>query len=712
MTHDRTSEAINLDNRKRFDEIFKAHIEGNCTYPPPVLAAGTTTSVTFYQFLEDNMLWAWQEVWREVERNISGETYSERFSFISEYERPPYVWSLFKEEVRLICDEDDHIIFYEGPIIVPDTVGEIETYPSVSLDGAYPKHFEILYGTADGNGVWHYDADNYGDESVDWKIEGAQGKASGSSEQDNAYEDRFGDDWVFSLDERFKNILFDYSEPSDFYHSQDIDGGYVKKKYCTGMMVRIPRSSLIYLPKNKTEEPISIIGESASSDSFNFVVSPQAELDSAQQGIGANTWKGTATFECQEVKNKVISKIIIRGKYGRLFHDVTSTNLYGQTVTTLTQDIYVIPGVTINGTTVDGETNYSPRGLSSSSSIHVMPRERQQQDTMMYNYELVFRFPLSPIEMLKKGYNSFTITLHGGYSSYFINVSEMLIETATYKETSTENIKVWERKYIVSEGNVEWKNVDGPEELLHYKRGGGVHFNYNSYPNQIIKTQNKMRGVFADVPFKGIDQDEPISVTYDNLFSIEVDEQRLLYDKAMALDPDVSSITYRTISPPSLYYFFNFVLRNTSFAGVGSCVFIMTNAEWEKLKLVKDLLQTEYWRTGGHYYKWSDYYEFQSCMVGWHNSMASAIGGGPQGAYATDFERVFYGQFKHVDHTGYGNPLAGAETPVDPGNSYYSLRFYFEKARYERYEQMTGQQPDGGFDLVSRANVYNPSSGS
>jgi hypothetical protein len=305
--------------------------------------------------------------------------------------------------------------------------------------------------------------------------------------------------------------------------------------------------------------------------------------------------------------------------------------------------------------------------------------------------------------MLKKGYTSFTITLHAGADSYFINVAEMLIETATYKSDSAESIKVWERKYVVSKGDVLWRNVDGTDGLLHFKHGGGVHFNYTSFPNEVIKTQNKMRGVFADVPFRGVDEDESISITYDNLFDREVNEQRFLYEKALSLDQDVSMIVYNTIVPPTFEYFLH---------GVGSayvCIFYLSNARWDSLKMVNDFLQTEYWRTGGHYYRWSDWYIFQSCMVGWHNSMASAITGGPQGAYDTDFEKVFYGQFKHVDHTGFGNPIAGAEQPVSVLNSYYSLRFYYEKARYDNYYTMTGHEPDGGGDLVSRANIYNQS---
>ena len=55
----------------------------------------------------------------------------------------------------------------------------------------------------------------------------------------------------FSFDERFKNILFDNSTPSDFYHSQDIDGNYIKKKYSlaigeqTAEMVKIQIGSAL-----------------------------------------------------------------------------------------------------------------------------------------------------------------------------------------------------------------------------------------------------------------------------------------------------------------------------------------------------------------------------------------------------------------------------------------------------------------------------------
>jgi hypothetical protein len=713
MTYDKISEVIGAGSdispysRKRFDEIFQKHVEGNCTYPPPVMAAGNTTSVTFYQFLNENTVWAWQELWKEVERNIQSGKSSERLDFISEYERPPYVFSLFKEEVRLICTEGSHEIVYTGPIMAeestategqgkPETGGaSIETYPSVSLDGVNKKSFEIIYGSPDGNGIWTYDANAYNDSSVDWKIEGASGKKDGSSEEGNIYEDCFGPSWVFSLDERFKNMLFDSSATSsqesetdnDFYSRQNDDGTYEKLKYNTGMMVRIPKNRLIYLPKDKIDETITVSNTSASSTSFTFTVTSGAELDSQQSSVVGNTWLGSAIFDCP-TSNAVISKVSIKGKYGRIIYDDVNKNKVERT--------YVIPGFTLVGTTNDGETGYAPRGLATNSSDYtLLTRSNTSNATELKDYELIFKFPMSPIEMIYKKFQSFIMTLHSN-SNYFINVSEIRIETAKYKTETSENIKVWERKYMTSEGALNWKNLDGTESLLRYKHGGGVHFPFSSYPDEIIKSQDKMRGVFCDVPYYGMDKDIKIAATYDNLFTVEVDEQEKLYNKSIALDPDATSMVYRSICPPPLNIFFNQVVKTIDYSGLGSALFILSNVEWSKHYLVKQFLQTEFWRTGGHFYKWSDTFQYQSCMVGWHNYA---------GVYATDFEETFTGSFKHVDHTGYGNKIAGAEEPVDPGNSYYSLRFYYEQARYERYENVTGQTPDAGGDLVSKANI-------
>ena len=58
-------------------------------------------------------------------------------------------------------------------------------------------------------------------------------------------------------------------------------------------------------------------------------------------------------------------------------------------------------------------------------------------------------------------------------------------------------------------------------------------------------------------------------------------------------------------------------------------------------------------------------------------------------------EDVFSGYYAHVDHQGIGTPLeANASKPIDPGNSYYSLRFYVQQAKYDRQMILSGGEPE------------------
>jgi hypothetical protein len=57
-------------------------------------------------------------------------------------------------------------------------------------------------------------------------------------------------------------------------------------------------------------------------------------------------------------------------------------------------------------------------------------------------------------------------------------------------------------------------------------------------------------------------------------------------------------------------------------------------------------------------------------------------------------EDTLKAKYKHIDHVGQGNPLSGPEEVVDPGNSYYSLRFYTQQAKYDRAMILAGGDPE------------------
>jgi len=170
------------------------------------------------------------------------------------------------------------------------------------------------------------------------------------------------------------------------------------------------------------------------------------------------------------------------------------------------------------------------------------------------------------------------------------------------------------------------------------------------------------------------DDERIVGVTYDNLHETEAKEQRDLYEYAYNLDPSSDTINYAPVAPYKCEAFLNTI--GESFPSAN----LVINSEklpFERHWRYKDFKQYDFWRPGGHYYTWSSNFRREKCM----------LFGGP--------ENVFSGRYIHVDHAGIGTPLErDASKPIDPGNSYYSLRFYTQQAKYDRAMILAGGDPE------------------
>ena len=100
--------------------------------------------------------------------------------------------------------------------------------------------------------------------------------------------------------------------------------------------------------------------------------------------------------------------------------------------------------------------------------------------------------------------------------------------------------------------------------------------------------------------------------------------------------------------------------------------------KWDLHTRAKGYKSYEFWRPGGHYYEWNTNFRREKCMLF-----------GPA-------EDVFTARYEHVEHTGVGTPVGGPSEPVDPGNSYYSLRFYTQQAKYDRAMILAGGELEEG----------------
>ena len=696
-------ETIDDSTRYRFDDLFEVHFKGNCTYPPPALPTfvGNATYVNYYSFKVADASWAWQEYWKDIERNLDTDLPSSllneedndkssatgKLEFI-ELERPKYVFSLYKQEHRLIAGEGEHYLIYRGPKIDEES-GELVKYPTISLDGAHPRSFEIFYT-------------NYTDSQVDWQKEGGESNVDGSSDVDNIYEeaDSTRGDWLHS-----PNTLFDAEAVSgteaaaavgrDVVVARD-DFGEQHKYYNRGIIANIKKDRLDYLPKS--EEELSFSAESDEVFSFesankSITISGTSKVSNEERFqnllIGLYVWSDSQVNlpagelinsedpENTSTETYSIAKLIINGNWG------TSKGKKG------TINKYVKPGVSLS-LTFDDDTTGSPRGFSSPNVV--APTTNQD----MEEYTIELKFLLGPNEMIKNKTKAFSIILDGLANNY-ISIDSMYLYLAEYIDVQIETIKLWERKYKISKASKgqDQINLDGPGDNLSYNldlTNGGVYYPFKgaraiNNPDETIVAYDKMRSAYAATYHRNV---EYLDISYDNLHDIELEEQQFHYKEAYNMDTSSDILNWSFILPIKIYDFFdNFNFYNYR-PRAGSAVFLSAKLSWELHQRVKQFKQYAYWRPGGHQYAWSTRVTFQNCF----------IFGSP--------EQTHSGYYIHVDHYGIGTPLEiDPSKPIDPGNSYYSLRFYTQVAKYNRFLILSGLEPEGGTDLVTSANLYN-----
>jgi len=334
----------------------------------------------------------------------------------------------------------------------------------------------------------------------------------------------------------------------------------------------------------------------------------------------------------------------------------------------------LIPGISMTCNFKDG-TSGIPRGQTSSSTEVVLPEENQDLDT----YSVYLDFLLGPVEMITKRVVEFNMNL-SGIHGYFISINEIELVKADYVDIRYEYVDVWERKYVASEMNdVTGNNInlDGPGDHLHYQEdlnNAGQYFTFRSGSllDSEVTAIDKTKIVSCGIHYN---EDESLGdITYDNLHEIEQTAQMELYNYAYEIDPSSDSITYSPIMP---YKYKGFLDNLGIFPIIPQLAVVSKKLPWEEHEKFKQFKQYDYWRPGGHFYTWNPAFRKEKCMLF-----------GP-------VEDVFSGYYAHVDHEGIGTPLEGdSSKPIDPGNSYYSLRLYVQLAKYDRAMILDGGAPE------------------
>jgi hypothetical protein len=650
-------------DRRSFDELFKIHYEGNCSYPPPVLEPNR---VMFYDFKDKDVAWAWQERWADVERIIpvdddggggddaDAEVFT-KLNFISKYDKPKYVYSLYKEEHRLICDEDIHTITYKGPKVVD---GKLSGYPTIQLGGGEPRAFEIIY-------------DNYDGTQITWTNSAELGGSS-----DNIYEKTTGGEW---LHKEGHDTVFDGGASASKDDERcvvvgiDLSGDEVKKYYNKGIDVKIPTDRLVYLPINEESHQLQIITGDYSKQIYNLCVDVDVtpEIDYRSKPSYEVDFQISKIFMWDESVVSIIS--CSEQKVPKLFAitGISIKGFWGYDSIQHEEKEFIKPGVKLIGIKSNGKSTELLVNMNKTSPYFTNGFE---------SYDMFIKLLPTPKDMTEDLLEGFNLSLIGSRGS-IIAVSSLELTVATgYFPKVSEKINVWERKYIPSTFSIgnEELSLDGPGDHMSYNLDGnlsGVYFPFANILDEVA-AQNKMRSAYGNGRKV---EDEILDISIGNLHDVESEKQKELYEEAYNLDPYEDTLMFSSVIPPVLSEHVR-----SKYEVSGKCKFTFGKIEWDKHYLVAQFEQFDFWQPGGHYYTWSSDVTIEKCMF--------------FGMFGME---VHSGFFNHYKHTGEGCPKA-----ADLFNAYYTVRPTAAVAKYNRWIILMGEPPAGGGDLLSQANPY------
>jgi hypothetical protein len=580
--------------RLRWKEIVQVIYHGNCAYPWPVRRLG---GVQRYGFLNDSHIWLWPEYWKPIERNKSST--NGEFKFIT-VRSQDYFFDYFKEEHRFCPAEGQHTLVFEPPTEADETgEGDTETkaYPSISLDGAFPRFFQIVY-------------DDYDSQMVDWKDEtnsGEEGSSGGedeSSGDEQIYEKTCinknqgitsgkpdGDEepaWIHNYDTIFEgSASVDPSEERKACTGLSLLDGLIYGYYNRGLIADIPRNKLYFLPM-------------AESDAGG----PASSYEDPERAREIHTWElgmfGVAP-----------TKIVVVGDWG-----VDKSAGEGKEV------VYSKAGISVRENTdaVEFEEGGSPKWSNGDFVGSVSPAYGSTQKSIS-RYTVTLELIRSP-KRFTQNLNHFMISITA-YGFESLKIHQIYAYTGQYIRAE-EQIMVWERMFHpgIAEMPDDAFNADGTKTktVRDYHRdrvNAGQYFPFN----EKLEVQDpELEGsgyVVSKTNMVGVTEvfteDEELSITMDNLKQIELEAQEELYLEAFDKD-DYDELNFAGIRPPAIRQWLETV--NAHISQASSMKLTHYKTPWEKHPAKYALNQKgTFWQPGGHYFKWSDNFIKTLCYV-------------------------------------------------------------------------------------------------
>ena len=623
------SEEIKED-RKSFEDIFSVRQMIFASYPDPMIDDGSAyNKVNFYYFNDEKYMYAWQEKWKDIERTVDD---SDRLDFVGTLDKPNYVYDLYKGEHRFISEEGTYTLYYKAPDIDKEN-GAIITFPSLQLGAGPERWFGILYtGGSESDEVTWAD-ENFG--AVD---------GSGGDEDGNVYQKTYDrEQWMHS---DYTLFDFDFAQTYDEAKAKErevtisydyVNEELIKKVYNTGIEVSIPRSRLKYLPYEETE------------------LQTEFEFD-PQQGVHADTifFGGEYNWYCDVLtdivatleidSNEYISKVEIKGYKGII---AINDGVEGRDIE------LIVPGIDVFSSVDDNINNYE-NIYDGGYPVTLTVQERE--DKIYEEFTSEIEFDINPTKMIRETTKLLKINFRC-YAGFGISLSSIKINIANYIDAS-EVIKIWERKYYVSEGTAGTFNPNGPQRPLMFDwnfDNSGVYFLASGAHTGKVASTDKMRNAHADIEWFE-DEDIPVT-TAGQLQGKEQTEQKNTYESAYAQEGVLGDErTYAGVCPIRVKEFFDEVGVSFPFTRYGATI-RSEKVPWSKHYLVGGYTSYNLWQPGGHYFRWKETTEQKYCW--WPIS---------------PLYDIYSVKFVHA------HPPGGSWTE-EPTNPYVSL-YYLRKAYY------------------------------
>ena len=635
MVYSDMSETVQED-RYKFKDIIELTHHGACMYPAPyALRPSGATGVTRYSFKNNTLMWAWRDFWDPLERTVGGE---EMFYFLA-LSYPEYYYNPYKDEIQYVCDENIYELQFTAPEIEE---GEMLTYPSISLGGGEPRYFEVIY-------------DDYNHTLVDWKDEDEEGAVGGSS-GGNIYEKTSGSEWNHDENILFSPGAVETTEEAKVADREvqtgydNLGGGAIFKYYNKGLIASIYKDMLAYLPMEEQKDDTDpvITGQLES----NIYQLPGEMLVTQ---LNADTANPVLNYTFAD--NICVTKIVVNGYWGvyeKSDEDGKKINVE-----------VCKPGILLTSVVGESTTVIYNSGYLDAIFIHHLGGSNDTE-----KYSITANITPTPKRMIVDTANNLAVKLkiiNGGW----ICIDSVELYYSEYVDGAVENIRTWEQRYKIStSSSFGDANLDGTQSNLYrsYDRdykNAGQYFPSENNPDA-FSAKDKMTSIACNDmgPEK-----ESVDITYSNLQVKEEEVQREVYEEMLELDT-LDTITYELKLPPLPEKFLESIGIQSNIIS-GPVTFKSEKLPYEKNSIISRYIPGNYWRPGGHWYRWgSTSYKTRCYLFG-------------------DIEEVFSPVFIHHDH-------GGIENPVDPGHAYAGwvrLDYYEGKLNQFHGEPHIGDAP-------------------